>query len=241
MTEQPSRRAKRVDEAGRAIAGSQLQLQLYVHCRRAEIDSAIQNALHLDAAPLDWRSPLESSRYKEFRDAAFLRIMGLTHLEEQLRRFWPASGPRWDGLAYGRVETRPAVVLIEAKNYPREVRGNGCQAVEASESRKQISAALEASGRALGVNETSHWMGSLYQYANRLAHVAFLREHGVSTFLVNVCFYEDPKKRRFTTLRTWEDAARDLKGEVGFDEVPFWLADVFLKARSRDEFVPPTI
>ena len=231
--------AKRVDELGRAYAGSQLQLQLYVHCRRAELDQAIFEAIPVDKHPLEWLSPVSTGSFKEYRDGEFLRVTGLGHLLEPLKLFWPASGPRWDGLAGATAGGAPALVLVEAKNYPREVRGSGCQAREGSSSRRKITNALKNTGLELGIDQTAQWTGSLYQYANRLAHATFLRSHGVNAFMVNVCFYEDPHERRYTSLPVWRNAAADLKTEVGFKESPAWLGDAFLKARDRSEFVPP--
>src|SRR5687768_11298584 len=109
---EPKLTRKRVDSAGRAYAGSQLQLQLYVNRRRADVDHAITKALSLPSAPLIWVSPLENAAFKEFKDAAFLKELGLTELSAPLRSFWPKSGPRWDGLA--RVDASRTIVLVEA-------------------------------------------------------------------------------------------------------------------------------
>lgn len=238
MSHVQGRSAKRVDDLGRAYAGSQLQLQLYVHCRQAELNQAICDAVVLDQRPLEWLSPVSALAFKEYRDSEFLRVAGLGHLWGALKQFWPAGGPRWDGLARATVGGAPALVLIEAKNYPREVRGSGCQARQGSDARQKIVDALKATGAELEIDQTTHWTGSLYQYANRLAHTVFLRNHGVNAFMVNVCFYEDLHERRYTSLPVWQKAASDLKEEVGFEQSPPWLGDVFLKARDRVEFVP---
>jgi hypothetical protein len=126
LTAKPSK--KRVDSLGRAYAGSQLQLQIYVNRRRAELDDAITQALGLPSSPLTWVSPIEDKGFKEYQDTMFLKKLGLEYLIPQLRAFWPKSGPRWDGLA--RADSSSTVILIEAKNYPGEVRGRGCKAVD---------------------------------------------------------------------------------------------------------------
>ena len=129
-------------------------------------------------------------------DGAFLRALELERLVPSLAAFWPRSGPQWDGLA--RVETARAlsgVVLVEAKSYPQEMERNSCGAKGAS--LDQIREALEDTKRWLAVPDSVDWLGSLYQFANRLAHVYFLRErHGIPTWLVNLCVVDDPTRRR---------------------------------------------
>jgi hypothetical protein len=239
---------KRVDDAGRAYAGSQLQLQIYVNRRQAELDHEITQALGLPPGPLTWVSPLESAGFKEYKDAAFLKKLGLERLIEPLGLFWPNSGPRWDGLA--RIEGSQTVVLVEAKNYPAEVRGGGCKATDATaitakspvsrttNARKRIIAALTAAARNLGVRDSSHWTGPLYQYANRLAHVDFLIRNGVDARMVNVCFTHDPHPTRNTSPEQWLLSCVDLKREIGFIEgAPPWLVDVQLPVRDRSELL----
>ena len=234
-------RAKRTDDAGRAFAGSQHQLQLYVSRHREVLDSAILRAAGLRSG-LEWVSPLQLDQFKEYKDAAFLRALGLSHLTGQLRQFWPASGPRWDGLARTVGRDPVAVVLVEAKNYPREVRGGGCKASDVGGARQQILAALESTAKELGVSDSKVWMGPLYQYANRIAHAAFLRRNGVDAFMVNVCFYNDPHLARRTTESEWRQAAIALKGEIGFTAgSPPWLSDVFLPAADGAEFLGAAI
>src|SRR3989442_874194 len=99
-SELPTRKSKkRTDELGRAFAGSQLQVQLYVNRRQAELNLAISESVELRSdQTIEWRSPLEP-RFAEYRDGAFLNALGLNSLRQELKNFWPPSGPRWDGLA----------------------------------------------------------------------------------------------------------------------------------------------
>jgi hypothetical protein len=236
----PTRTAKRVDDQGRAFAGSQLQLQLYVNRRPGELERAIRTALRLPECTFDWRSPLERDRFKEYKDRAFLSAIGRADLSAELREFWPTSGPRWDGLAVLQMPNKEAVLLVEAKNYPAEVRGGGCKATDKVNARKRITAAFAWAAPVLGASVNDRWMGSLYQYANRLAHAAFLRRHGVDAYMVNVCFYDDPHLARRTSEQEWRKAAGDLKVEVGLVGVgPTWLGDVFLRVRPRTELLSP--
>lgn len=79
---------------------------------------------------ISWKSPLREENYNEYRDAEFLQRVGLAQLKEALKEFWPAGGPRWDGLAVyetasGRSE---GVILVEGRSDPDEFYSDGCDA-----------------------------------------------------------------------------------------------------------------
>ena len=232
--------AARTDEHGRAWAGSQLQIQIAVSRRQPALSQKTTKAIELPAASsLVWTSPLEEDRFAEYMDEAFLRVLGLEHLTPSLAEFWPKSGPRWDGLA--RVETAGAlsgVVLVEAKSYPKEMEGGGCKAKGASLC--QIRKALKEAKRWFAVPDSVDWLGPLYQFANRLAHVYFLRErHGIPTWLVNLCVVDDPtwEARWKATPRTeWISYMADLGARSGFGGRPIpWVTNVFLAGQPRSE------
>ena len=92
----------RIDDASRAYAGSQLQLQIYVNRRSEELSQKVIQGLP-DLASLHprlhWVSPLEKDRFAEYQDTAFLKACGLKHLSAELKAFWPPGGPVWDALA----------------------------------------------------------------------------------------------------------------------------------------------
>ena len=185
--------------------------------------------------PLVWRSPLEEDRFAEYRDDAFLRVVGLEQLTPSLAAFWPRRGPNWDGLA--RIETAgilSGVVLVEAKSYPQEMEGSGCRATGTS--REQIQKALRATQKWFSVPESADWSGPLYQFANRLSHVYFLRErHGIPTWLVNLCIVDDPTWKS-TSEREWVTHMIRMREHLGFSRCPIpWVADVFQLGRSRNE------
>jgi len=116
------------------------------------------------------------------------------------------------------------------------VRGRGCQAAAGSEARRTIETSLSATARWLDVQTTNAWMGELYQSANRLAHVYFLRERvGLAAYLLNVCFTADPRMR--TSSEEWSEAHRIFRRELGLEGANMpWLADVVLPAATRSEF-----
>lgn len=236
----PNGRSKRTDTLGRAFVGSQLHLQVWANHRTNALSSAITKSLGLAITPaeVEWRSPRADNKYREFRDGAFLRAIGQEEYDERLRTFWPRGGPVWDGLAIARncSGSCTSVFLIEAKSYPNEVRGRGCQAAAGSEARRKIESSLSATARWLGVQETNAWMGELYQSANRLAHVYFLRERvGLAAYLLNVCFTADP--RTPTSREQWSEAHQAFWRELGLAGANMpWLADVVLPAATRSEF-----
>ncbi len=185
--------SRRCDAKGRAFKGSQLQLQVYVNRHRETLEAATRAALPAlpQESRIDWVSPIEEEAFREYRDAAFLAKVNQAGLARDLARFWPARGPVWDGLAIVHAGHAQGVLLVEGKGYPAELYGGGCKATSI-QSRRVIERALEQTQRWLGLPiDASRWMGSLYQSANRLAHLHFLRRQGVDAWLLHVCFLND--------------------------------------------------
>jgi hypothetical protein len=181
---------------------------------------------------------MESERFVEYQDRAFLRAIGLEHLGRQLSGFWPGGGPVWDALAALEFKKYPGVkgvILVEAKSHPAEVYGSGCQA--SPRSRNKIEAALSETKRWLGVSQDADWTGPLYQSANRLAHLYFFCEVArVPAWLVNVYFLKDPHSP--TSQQEWQPAILQVKAELGLTgmAIPHG-AELFLQARERRELV----
>jgi hypothetical protein len=145
-----------------------------------------------------------------------------------------ASGgaPVWDALAVVESEggTAPAgVVLVEAKSYPAEIYGSGCEA--SPRSRKKLETALRKRKNWLGVPEDIDWTGPLYQSAN----LYFFREGvGIPAWLANVYFLDDADSP--TTREEWRVALDQAKAELGLTGVAIPdAAELFLEARERRE------
>jgi hypothetical protein len=225
MTASESKSPKpRVDDLGRAFAGSQLQVQLYSARLCPTLEAALAGALNRAGERLDWVAPLEDQGFEELLDEAFINALGLGAHAAALRGFWPGSGPRWDGLAWLRPSD--AVLLVEGKSYPAEMRGSGCQA-KAPRSIELIDAALDATKAWLGAPHVADWKGELYQYANRLAHVRFLRERGIEAWLINLCFLDDPTKNP-TDAATWTSALTQAKKDLCLGDISHVAVDVLL-------------
>lgn len=212
---------KRVDENGRAKAGSQRQIQTWVNEYADELTKRLLDTLPSlkEQTPLiRWVSPLQQERYSEYYDEEFLRVIEHPELAQALSEFWPRSGPRWDALATVQLPTgaaRKGVILVEGKSHRTEMFSGGCGAK--GRSLKVIQSSLKDVRCRLGVKETpssgDKWTGPLYQYTNRLAYLCFLNEIAkVPTWLVNIYFHDDPY--RPTSRAQWEDFLPDIKMEL---------------------------
>jgi hypothetical protein len=188
---------KRQDEHGRAFAGSQLQLQIYVNRRPHELATAIFATLNPKPpvnSMIAWVSPLESDQFVEYCDSDFLRVLGLSLFTKQLSDFWPNGGPNWDGLAIIRHEDKDfGYLLVEAKSYVDEMQSS-C-AAKAPSPLAKIESSLVQTKLWLRVAKDTDWKKHFYQSANRMAHLYFFREViKQKAWLVNLCFTSDPHR-----------------------------------------------
>jgi hypothetical protein len=215
---------KRCDSEGRAFAGSQRQIQFYVNQEAAMLGNEISQALQVKVSPR-WVSPMHTDMYREYRDAASLRALGLDKHQKELALFWPSRGPVWDALALD--DLTGGVLLLEAKSHVPEICGSGCKA-KADRSIQKIEQSMAATKTWLDIPQGIDWMGDLYQSANRIAHLYFFREIlRIPAWLVNVYFIDDPHSP--TTQAKWDGGIKDVKKRLGFNAVPF-SADIFLPA-----------
>lgn len=218
-------RNARCDSSGRALAGSQRQIQEYVNSHSGSLERAIAAALSIPSS-IRWVSPLKSDLYREYQDSAFLNALGLHESQRELGAFWPKGGPVWDALGVVGDKT-DGVLMLEAKSHVPEISGSGCCA-KSAHSIQKIDSSLSATKRWLGVSAERDWKGNYYQTANRLAHLYFFREvlHR-NAWLVNVYFIDDPRSR--TSQSEWDAGVAEVKRSLGIGKVPFY-ADVYLPA-----------
>ena len=219
----------RVDEAGRAFAGSQRHIQTYVNERTEQLIAAVSAALpELESASIQFVSPLERDNYAERRDAEFLRALGLGSLENPLTSFWPRGGPVWDALATVEFDQGQGVILLEAKSYVDELYGQGSNAKD--DALETIRGALRSTQSWLGADGRTDWSASrLYQYANRLAHLYFLREvTSTPAWLVNCYFVNDP--RHATSREDFDAQLPSVATELGISRPVPYTANLFLPA-----------
>ena len=166
-----------------------------------------------------WVSPLDHQNYREYRDGAFLEALGLSNLKQQSGGFWPRPGPYWDALAtvIGKGE-KPGVILLEAKSHLKEL-GNPSYACGANgKGLDKIISSLSNVKTALGVERTANWLGCYYQYANRLAHLYWLNEEGIPTWMVFLYFIGDQEQHGPNTVAEWKTKLTEIKTEMGLPE-----------------------
>ncbi len=218
---------------GRAARGSQRQLQDYVNQFPEELNQAVLGQMPeaLRNRSIRWLSPLAGEDYREYQDGGFLERIGLGAFLPQLAEFWPRYGPCWDGL--GLIEPRnafesPAIILVEAKSHILEMRSQGCQASEVSLAR--IRQAMKEAKVWCGAEQVSDWTGPLYQSANRIAHLFFIRQRlNRPCFLLNLYFVADPY--RSTSQAEWDEALLAVHRELGLSQPVPGLLEVFLPGK----------
>lgn len=159
---------------------------------------------------VDWVSPRRRDEWAEYRDAGFLLHLDLPQLIPDLKEFWPPGGPQWDALGKG---SNGDVILVEAKAHFDELISS-CGAGE--KSRALIDKALARTRNTLDAPESSDWSQQYYQYANRLAHLAFLRERGINAWLVFVYFYGDNDMNGPASVEEWEERLGAVQKYLGY-------------------------
>jgi len=206
--------------------GSKLRTQRLINNDPQRIEQRLREGIPgWGAAEFDWRSPLAAQQYREYSDGEFLAALGLeSYTKALVGGFWPRRGPSWDALARVTLPG-PAVLLIEAKSHRSEM-ASCCGA--GSEPLKVIEAAFSKTRRWIGPRRHREWTQPFYQFANRLAHLYFLRkECGVEAWLAHVYFTGDPYYP--TSREQWDDWLREVRFELGIDDVEVeGLLDVFL-------------
>ena len=171
-----------------ALRGSQRWLQLAVNRCPDVIGGAIAKANAIEhGEAVQWLSPLESDAFTEYKDHAFLERLGITPPYRRLEDFWPTRGPVWDGLAR---TSGGRYLVIEAKANIPEFDTTPTGATGASI--RKIKKAFDETRAFLNVHSNTDWSACFYQYANRLAHLYYLRElNKVDAALVFVYFVGD--------------------------------------------------
>jgi hypothetical protein len=205
--------------------GSLKWIQTLVASPERALNPAIRASMDLTpGVTIKWISPLVDDDYAEYRDADWLDRQNLAHLIPALGAFWPSNGPQWDALAS---VSDGKTLIVEAKSHPTEMISN-CGAGPAS--REKIEQALEDAKRYYGAPPGADWTTSFYRYANRLAHLKFLREQGVDAHLVFVYFLNDFAMRGPDSLAEWVHAIDDCHEWLGLPRAikDFGVHEVFI-------------
>jgi hypothetical protein len=196
----------RVPQLKEKPRGSQKWIQDLINaCPELLNNRIIERARNLSGREICWVSPLKQDEFAEYRDTAFLERINLQELSEGLKKFWPQNGPQWDAL--GRTSDGKASFLVEAKaNIPELV--SFCGATD-KDSLSTISESLAETQRWLKcIGPKIDWKCGCYQYANRLAHLYFLREKaGKEAHLIFLYFVADPTHIP-TSCEAWNSALK---------------------------------
>jgi len=187
-------------------------MQFFANEQPEILNHAIRTSAGLDSnVTIDWRSPLVDDEFAEYYDQDFLDRLGITPPKVPLREFWPASGPRWDGLA---ITSTGDVILVEAKAHLAEFATDPCGA----KSKKSIALIRKSLAEVQGFMEISKrrsrpelWSNAFYQYANRIAHLYYLQKlNGIPTHLVFLDIVNDPDsgKNAVRSAAEWKSLVR---------------------------------
>lgn len=186
-----------------------------------------QACMLLSNTRISWLSPVRADEFAEYRDQAFLNLLGIRLEQRPLRTFWPGRGPQWDALARS---DSGEVFLVESKAHVGELLSPGTKA--SSQSKTFIDRSLKEVQSFLGVNPVVDWSKVLYQYTNRLAHLYLLRElNDVQAFLVFLYFVGDREMDGPSTPGEWKSAIRVVKGILGLGEghkLSKFVLDIFI-------------
>ena len=202
--------------------GSLKWIQRLVEKQPTRINEQLQMITALEAGNhLTWLSPLREDSWAEYRDSLFLRRIGQDHLSEALAQFWPRRGPQWDALAK---DESGRVFLFEAKAHGSEMSSN-CQAEK--KSRTIINRSMVSAKQVLDAKADSNWLNGYYQYANRLAHLNFLHQHGVDAWLVFLYFTGDQEMNGPLSEDEWMPLIEAVHLHLGLSQRLRGVATIF--------------
>ncbi len=169
--------------------GSEFHLLRYLGRHRHRLNQLIENETH--GTVVDW---LDFGRHPDNRDAELrgLEFIDREDVKSLWRDFWPQSGntPNWDAVGILKNDSSKEYVLVEAKAHVEELQST-CGAHQ-NGGLAQITKALDSTIKANSFEkDVGQWLSPYYQYANRLAHLQFLLDHGVPARLIFVYFIGD--------------------------------------------------
>ena len=206
--------------------GSLKDIQILINNRKEILDKKLSEVLEKEIN-INWKSPIKDDQYAEYRDEDFLRILDIeSKINSPLEKFWPKRGPQWDALGIDDEK----IFLVEAKaNLPEVV---SPPTVAGKESKSKILASFSELKEYLNINNTIDWSGAFYQYANRIAHLYFLRVlNGINAYLVNIYFINDNSVAGPKSIDEWRGALTIIKHYLGIpkkNKLEKYMIDIFI-------------
>ncbi|GGD26403.1 hypothetical protein [Flavobacterium orientale] len=159
---------------------------------------------------IEWLSPISNDDNAEYYDEEFLEKLKIdkNKLKIPLKEFWPSGGPRWDGI--GKTNTNK-YFLIEAKAHIEEAvdYGSGAKAIK---SINLIEKSIEEAKNFYSNNQSAYWQKPFYQYANRLAHLYYLKElNELNAYVIFIYFCNAPDVVKPTSKEEWTGHIRTIE------------------------------
>jgi len=206
--------------------GSLKNLQVAINVKKKYLNAVISKEVGKQTN-IDWKSPLQSDDYAEYRDQDFLKKLGiLNKMKYPLNEFWPKKGPQWDALGVSGNE----IILVEAKANIPEMVSPGTKAKP--DSRREIENSLDEVKKYLSVSNTIDWTGTFYQYVNRIAHLFYLREkNNIKAHLLFIYFINDVSVNGPKTKDEWLGAIQTMECYLGLDKkhkLRKYIHDIFI-------------
>jgi len=206
--------------------GSLKDLQVLINVKKKYLDAEISKVIGKQMS-INWRSPLQTDDYAEYRDEDFLKRLGvLGKITYPLSDFWPDNGPQWDALGVSGDE----IILVEAKANIPEMVSPGTKA--GTSSRRKIKNSLDEVKKYLSVSDSIDWTGTFYQYVNRIAHLYYLREKNqIKARLLFIYFINDVTVRGPKTKDEWLGAIQTMECYLGLDKnhkLRKYIHDIFI-------------
>jgi hypothetical protein len=210
-----------------AKRGSQKWIQKLINEKSSLLDSKLDAILGEDK--IQWLSPLKSDDYAEYRDDAFLGLLGVKLDVVSLNEFWPNRGPQWDALGKS---SSGKFFLVEAKSHIPELMSTFSGSSQASISK--ILSSLQETKDYFCSKTDFVWSKTFYQYTNRLAHLYLFRKNRLDAYLVDVYFLGDSEMDGPKTVDEWQGAIRLVRSCLGLREhlLRKCVVDVFIDTAS---------
>lgn len=187
--------------------GSQKDLQILANQKQELLNKELSKVLN-KSITLEWLSPLKDDDYAEYVDQDFITRLGISSkIIKPLNEFWPNGGANWDGLA----KDNDIVFLMEAKAHITEQMIDSSKATE--NSLRLIEKSLKETKEFLSVKSDISWCKeNYYQYANRIAHLYYLREiNKIDAHLLFIYFLNDKSvTEKSETKEDWEEAINEV-------------------------------
>jgi hypothetical protein len=218
--------------------GSEDQFLRYRMYRANHLDSALRGAIGLPDAKLNWIYPPDHILTKAVREPEGMEFLeGDDTTIAKWRGFWPQKGkqPTWDGVAIAVHAGASEWVLVEAKPNRPEFCSGPCGAVGGG--RKKIERTMAEVKKHLEVHSRFPWLGTYYQYSNRLACLFFLTKvANIPARLAFVYFYGEcfpdgtPCPNSEAEWREAIQACHLTLGLPATHALSSWVHEVFLPA-----------